>query len=57
MRRTRIEVAAVNTPFWESPGNKGIEEAVIASDSEAIQTEPADAQPKSGLLRFARNDG
>jgi hypothetical protein len=57
MRRTRIEVAAVNTPFWESPGNKGIEEAVIASEREAIQTEPADAQPKSGLLRFARNDG
>jgi hypothetical protein len=37
--------------------NKGVGEVVIASDSEATQTEPQNAQSKSRLLRFARNDG
>jgi len=33
------------------------DEIVIASDSEANPDQAADAQPKSGLLRFVRNDG
>jgi hypothetical protein len=46
----------------DRPEELAMDKVVIPRDSEAMQAEAmqakaADAQPKSGWLRFARNDG
>jgi hypothetical protein len=41
----------------ERPEELAMDKVVIPRDSEAMQAKAADAQPKPGWLRFARNDG